>query len=96
MKFVRIIDKEGLFVEDAFVEELHAGTVEKPCPEGLNRPKWNGSEWIEGMPSGPKNMEPGIGQVTEEITPEDRYADLEKRIACIEEQIKILLTEREL
>lgn len=48
MHYVRIIDKDSLFVEDAFVEELTAFTIETPCPEGLNRPKWTGSEWVEG------------------------------------------------
>ena len=49
MKFVRIIDKNGMFVEDAFVEKLTSNTIETPCQDGFYKPKWNGVEWVEGM-----------------------------------------------
>jgi len=48
MKYVRIIDQNGLFIEDAFVEELTPFTIEEPCPQGFILPKWNGLQWIEG------------------------------------------------
>jgi len=47
--FVHIIDSNGLFIEDAFVEELTEFTIEEPCPDGFYKPKWDGSQWIEGM-----------------------------------------------
>jgi len=46
--FVHIIDSNGLFVEDAFVDELTELTIETPCSEGFYHPKWNGIKWIEG------------------------------------------------
>ena len=46
--FVRIIDDNGLFIEDAFVEELTEFTIETLCSGGFYKPKWNGTEWIEG------------------------------------------------
>ena len=49
MKFVRIIDENRMFVEDAFVEELTEFTIETPCPSGFYHPKWNGEQWVEGM-----------------------------------------------
>ena len=49
MKFVRLIDENGLFLEDAFVDEITNRTIETPCPEGFYRPKWNGTEWVEGL-----------------------------------------------
>ena len=49
MKFVRLIDENGLFLEDAFVEGLTDRTIETPCPEGFYRPKWNGEIWVEGL-----------------------------------------------
>ena len=49
MKFVRVIDDNGLFIEDAFVEELNEFTIETPRPEGFYKPKWNGTEWVEGL-----------------------------------------------
>ena len=38
-----------MFIEDAFVEEITEFTIETPCPEGFQIPKWNGTEWVEGM-----------------------------------------------
>lgn len=49
MKFVRKIDENGYFIEDAFVEEITEFTIEIPCPQGLYKPKWNGNEWVEGL-----------------------------------------------
>jgi len=49
MIFVRKIDGNGMFVEDALVSELTEFTVETPCPSGFHKPKWDGAQWIEGM-----------------------------------------------
>lgn len=48
MIYVRIIDENGMFIEDTFVEELTEFTIETPCPQGLYLPKWNGTGWVEG------------------------------------------------
>lgn len=48
MIFVRKIDENGFFIEDAFVEELTEFTIITPCPAGFYRPKWNGEAWEEG------------------------------------------------
>lgn len=48
MIYVRIIDSNGLFVCDAFVDELTEFTIEAPCPDGFYLPKWDGSAWVEG------------------------------------------------
>lgn len=45
---VRIIDQNGFFIEDAFVDELTEYTIQTPCPQGFHLPKWNGTEWVEG------------------------------------------------
>ena len=49
MYFVRMIDEQGKFVMDAFVDELTQYTIEEPCPAGFYHPKWDGSQWIEGL-----------------------------------------------
>lgn len=49
MYFVRIIDENGLFIRDDFVEELTELTIETQCEGGFYKPKWNGKEWIEGL-----------------------------------------------
>ena len=53
--FVRIIDDNGLFVEDTFVESLTdkdgnpiSTYIETPCPNGFYLPRWDGTQWIEG------------------------------------------------
>ena len=48
MIFVRKVDEQGFFVEDAFVEELNEFTIETPCPQGFYLPRWNGEAWEEG------------------------------------------------
>lgn len=49
MIFVRVIDEDGFFIEDSFVEELTDLTIETPCPSGFYHPKWDGDKWIEGL-----------------------------------------------
>lgn len=49
MIFVRLIDENGFFIEDTFVENLTRYTIETPCPGGFHRPKWEGEKWIEGV-----------------------------------------------
>jgi len=46
--FVRIIDEQGFFIEDAFVEELTEFTIQEKCPGGFYHPKRENGEWVEG------------------------------------------------
>jgi len=48
MIFVRIIDENKMFVEDAFVDELTEFTITEPCPGGFYHPKRENGEWVEG------------------------------------------------
>lgn len=47
--FVRVIDENGFFVCDDFLDELTENAVETPCPDGFYKPKWDGTQWIEGL-----------------------------------------------
>lgn len=61
MKLYRKIDDNGLFLEDVLIEEIpfrydeegnkiyDTHYIEMPVPQGFYKPKWNGTEWIEGM-----------------------------------------------
>ena len=49
MIWVRIIDENGMFVEEQFVSEITDLTIIEPCPSGFFHPKWNGETWIEGL-----------------------------------------------
>jgi len=70
--FVRIIDENGLFIEDAFVDELNEYTIEMPCHSGFCRPRWDGEKWIEGG---------------EPPTPETPEPTLEEKISILAEQM---------
>lgn len=62
MKLYRKIDINGLFIEDVLLEEIphiydedfnkiyDPKYIETPVPQGLYKPKWTGSKWVEGMP----------------------------------------------
>jgi hypothetical protein len=76
MIYVRLIDENGMFIEDAFVEELTEFTIETPCPAGFYRPKWNGKEWVEGL------TQEQIDAIKAQSTPAE--PSLEDRIIALE------------
>ncbi len=86
MKYVRIIDKNGLFVTDEFVEELTEFTIETPCPQGFILPKWNGTEWVEG---GVKSTEIIVPQPTIEEKVEQMQATLSTVIDTLAEIVGV-------
>lgn len=56
MRVVRRIDETGLYLEDVLKDENEEvdeteGLVTEPIPEGLQlwHPRWNGTDWVEGM-----------------------------------------------
>jgi hypothetical protein len=52
MKKVIRIDANGMFVGDVILsstEETPQDCVETPCNGQFYHPKWNGSEWLEGL-----------------------------------------------
>jgi hypothetical protein len=57
---LRKVDDKGYFVEDVLVESrptiivddeevLDPQYIDIPCEGGFYKPKWNGSEWVEGL-----------------------------------------------
>lgn len=49
---LRVVDKEGNFIRDdfTFVTETEIGLDVPPAQgQGFYSPKWNGTEWIEGL-----------------------------------------------
>lgn len=60
--FVRIIDENGFFVCDEFVDEITEFTIETPCPDGFYRPKWDGTQWIEGG-TAPEPIQPEPSEI---------------------------------
>jgi len=44
----RRVDSNGYFMCDEFTDEVSGTLIEVAVPEGLYKPKWDGSKWIEG------------------------------------------------
>ena len=80
MKFVRIIDDNGFFVEDEFVNELTEYTIETPCPDGFYLPKWDGSQWVEGG-TAPETIIP-------ELTIDEKVAQLAEQMVIAQNQLE--------
>ena len=80
MNYVRTIDSNGFFVEDAFVDELTEFTIETPCPDGFYLPKWDGTQWVEG-----KTAEEiaAIKNVVETPTLDKQVADLSAAVTAL-------------
>ena len=75
----RIIDKKGYFIRDDFTfdEETEIGLDVEPA-QGLYKPKWDGSQWIEGAT--PEE----IALIKNQPTVEEP-SNLEQRVQIIEQ-----------
>lgn len=45
----RRIDENGFFLEDVLTEETGPDLIEVPAPGGLYKPRWTGTDWVEGL-----------------------------------------------
>ena len=88
MIFIRLINKNGMFISDEFVEELTEFTIETPCPSGFYHPKWNGEEWIEGLTS--EEIQAIKDSVVVEVTLSERVANTEIDVTTLEETINTI------
>lgn len=81
--FLRIIDKQtNIFIRDDFTfnEETEIGLDVQPA-QGLYKPKWNGTEWVEGLT---QEEIDSLGNVISEPS-------LEERLQMAEDTIMFLL-----
>jgi hypothetical protein len=52
MRKVLRIDSNGFYIEDVILQDgkvTPTDCIEIICPDGFYKPKWNGTEWIEGL-----------------------------------------------
>lgn len=88
---VRIIDKETkLYIRDDFKFDPDAeiGIISEPS-QGLYRPRWDGSQWIEDMTTA--EIEALKAQATpEDPTLEERVTVTENKVVTIEETIDVI------
>ena len=81
---LRIIDKQThLFLRDDFTfdEETEMGLDSEPS-QGLYRPKWNGTEWIEGLTE---------EEITKLNKPVPQEPTVEERLQMAEDTIMFML-----
>lgn len=78
---LRITDLQGFFIRDDFTydEETEIALDVSPA-QGLYKPKWNGTEWVEGMS---EEEIQAIPQTPTEPTLEDRVATVEEIVGVI-------------
>ena len=43
------IDEQGFFLEDILAGSGIEPDVNVICPNGFYKPRWNGTEWVEGL-----------------------------------------------
>jgi len=84
-KLVRLINGNGLFIADEFVEELTEFTIETPCPSGFYHPRWNGTEWVEGLTV--EEIQVIKDNVVVEVTLSERVTNTEIDVTTLEETI---------
>ena len=75
MYYVRIIDSNGFFVRDDFVDELTEVTIETPCSDGFYLPKWDGTQWVEGKTA--EEISGILASVVVEKSADQRISELE-------------------
>ena len=80
MIYTRIIDSNGFFVCDDFVDELTEFTIETPCPDGFYLPKWNGTQWVEGKTA---DEIAAMKNVVETPTLDKQVADLSAAVTAL-------------
>ena len=88
MIYVRLIDEDGMFISDEFVEELTEFTVETPCPSGFYHPRWNGTEWVEGLTV--EEIQVIKDNVVVEVTLSERVTNTEIDVTTLEETINTI------
>lgn len=71
-------DENGLFIEDVIFsepplididEEPRPQYIAEPVPQGFYHPKWNGTEWIEGL------TDDEIAEITKPVLQEPTETD---------------------
>ena len=91
----RKIDENGLFIEDVVLEEQpkieqneelipDPQYITETVPQGFYHPKWNGTEWVEGLSK---------EEIAELTKPALQEPTLEERLEFMKTQNEIALAE---
>lgn len=83
-KVIRI-DADGLYVEDVLLkkgETTPNDCIDIPCPDGFYRPKWIGTQWVEGLT---QEQIDALNNVPRLPATEERLASTESAILALME-----------
>lgn len=88
MRKVLRIDSNGFFLEDVLLDDeeiIPSNCVEIQCPDGFYKPKWTGSEWIEGL------TKEEIDTIKNQPQPKTEEEKLRIRISALEDALMQLI-----
>ena len=87
---MRILDLDGLFLRDdvAYNAETEVA-IETESPQGLFRPRWDGTGWVEGM-TAEQIQALKDSAIPAEPTLEEKVAAHDTKIATLEQTIDVL------
>lgn len=92
MKKALRIDSNRFFVEDVILQDDEAtppDCIETPCPDGFYKPKWDGTQWIEGGSAPVETDEQKklrydaltVQYIRQQYTADDEYQILREKLA---------------
>lgn len=84
-KEVLKIDENGFYIEPVLVvigsnNPIPEGCIETPCTDSFHKPRWNGTQWIEGLTQSEIDA---IKNITLEPTLEERLASAEEMLTML-------------
>jgi hypothetical protein len=85
MRLVRKIDEQGFFIEDVILDDNDKSEdnhIQLEVPQGLHKPKWDGSKWEEGLTA--EELAEATKPIPQEPTQIDYLVDLDFRMSMIE------------
>lgn len=88
MRKVIRIDKCGFYVEDVVLQDIDLAPydcVDLHCPDGLYKPKWTGSEWVEGL------SKSEIEELKSNPIPKNDIEELKEQVSALQDALLFLM-----
>lgn len=84
-----LIDENGFFIKDVIYDGIGLDThyIIEPVPQGFYLPKWNGTEWIEGL------TDEEIAEITKPVLQEPTIEERLEQTEQIVQMTTMALTE---
>lgn len=83
------LDNQGFISYVDYVDENTIGNyTTEQIPAGLNKPKWDGVKWVEGMSTA--ELDEIHAEERQQSADETTQADLQAQITVLQEEVKAL------